>query len=103
MNEEKSSLDEKYVSHFKNVSLSVIPFQKKAVDHFLQLRYTPEFFWQQPLSYRLKQISFSTRYEIITNQIYKPTSVINKVGIVKIIPVLRYVPQEIFTPFVDRT
>jgi len=34
MNEEKSSLDEKYVSHFKNVSLSVIPFQKKSCRSF---------------------------------------------------------------------
>ncbi len=33
---------------------------------------------------------------------YKPKSVTNRTGIVMIIPVLKYVPHEIFTPFVLR-
>ena len=37
------------------------------------------------------------------SQIYRPISVINSVGMVKTIPVLKYVPQEILTPFDDKT
>ncbi len=34
---------------------------------------------------------------------YKPKSVTNRTGIVMIIPVLKYVPHEIFTPFCVKT
>lgn len=34
---------------------------------------------------------------------YKPKSVTNRTGIVMIIPVLKYVPHEIFTPFYVKT